>query len=50
MSVYIRCTEPHEKTGRGGNPRSTARESVIENQHGQIASTSKRPEIRIMRR
>jgi hypothetical protein len=48
MSAYTRWTEPYEKTGRSGKLHFTTRESVIENQHGQIVSTSKRATVSII--
>ena len=49
MSAYTRWTEPYEKTGRSGKLLFTTRESVIENQHGQIVSTSKRATVSVVR-
>ncbi|HJO81191.1 MAG TPA: MaoC family dehydratase N-terminal domain-containing protein, partial [SAR202 cluster bacterium] len=48
ISGYTRWTEPYEKTGRSGTLPMTTRESVIENQHGQIVSTSKRGTVHII--
>jgi acyl dehydratase len=48
ISGYTRWTEPYEKTGRSGTLLMTTRESVIENQHGQIVSTSKRGTVHII--
>lgn len=50
MSAYTRWTEPYEKTGRSGKLLFTTRESVIENQHGQIVSTSKRATVSVVSR
>ncbi|HAL46302.1 MAG: hypothetical protein FI707_01065 [SAR202 cluster bacterium] len=47
MSGYTRWTEPYEKTGRAGRLVFTTRESVIENQHGQVVSTAKRATVSV---
>ena len=48
LSGYTRWTEPYEKTGRSGTLLMTTRESIIENQRGQIVSTSKRGTVHII--
>lgn len=49
MKAYTRWTEPYEKTGRSGKLLFTTRETVTENQHGRIISTSKRATVSVIK-
>ena len=48
ITGFTRVTERYEKSGRRGKLVFTPRHTVLENQHGEVVSTSRRSNVRVV--